>query len=696
MHPRTPLKTILGAFRGVFLQSPNLTDLWQSLCSPQKRSKPPKPKVTMTEIGTHGAYALVPPHEFSACMRVHWINKLGLCSSSALEKLWTIMASTFNAAIVDTAKGIEAPWRILQPPTGSGKTQGTNLFAAMQAKRNRFGEGAPVGSIVVTRFIAEASKTAAEINNHAGMAVAIAHNSETPRLPHEISNSDVLVITHQAYMNASANLNASDDRAWEKFLQWKHGRRLLTVIDESLANAVDGVKVTADEITQVLGFMSLEMERDFRTEHVALELLKRSLVAYSELESDEGGVNSRAVFSEAVNTFGAPDLVNFSRLRQAMITREFDILALGKDDFQVRKDIARKVDGTLDQAQSLYDQWVYYTKNGNEHSLNTASLSIPWGAPGPVVLDATARAEFLWDLFEDRAIRVNTPSHVRRYENVTLHVARSNGVGKRSMTKNFKARFARLVAELEKRLSADRSVFLCTHRNNEHTAEGYQAPFSRYAVGHWGAVDGRNDWKDFDTAVIFGLSYRDQTWSNNLFMAVQGFQGDEWLQSPEWKRHKDVRRVMQQRQLSVSIIQAINRIQCRKVVDADGNCLPANIFIVLPADKDGDEVLRNIQEDMPGLTLAPWDFEMDGPRVRTPRKGSSHRALLTFVGNRGPGATPMSMIQRELGLTAYQVKKLKEVLNNGNHITTKALAELGARYEVDGRGRGAKSYLVKR
>lgn len=653
-------------------------------------------KATMTEIGTHGAYALVPPHEFSSRMREHWTGPLGLCSSPALEKLWTIMGSTFNEAIMDTAKEAEAPWRILQPPTGSGKTQGTCLFAAMQAKRNRTNEGKPVGIIVVTRLIDQANMIVDEINGHAGMTVAIAHNSETPRLPHEIFESDVLVITHQAYTNASAKLNTSDDCRWEKLLQWNHGRRLLTVIDESLANAVDGVKVTADEIAQVQGFMSLEMEQEFRTERVALDLLKHSLAAYSELESSITEGHSRAVFSEAVNPFDAPDLVNFSQLRLAMKVRDFDFLTLGRDDLLLRKDVARKVDKTLEHAQKLYDQWVYYSKNGNERALNSASLSIPWGVPGPVVLDATARTEFLWDLFEDRALRIQTPSRARNYSDVTLHVARSSGVGKRSMTKNFKLRFPRLVADLEKRLGQDRSVFLCMHSANEHIASNYSAAFKRYAVGHWGAIDGRNDWSDFDTAVIFGLSYRDQTWSNNLFFALQGFQGDDWFQSPEWKRHKDVRRVMQQRQLSVSIIQAINRIRCRKVIDADGNCPPADIYIVLPTDKDGDEVLRNIQDDMPGLTLAQWAFEMDGPQVRAPRKGSSHSALLTFVANRGPGTMPMPMIQRELGLTSAQVKKLREVLNDSAHDTTQALASLCVRYEVQGRGRGAKSYLVKR
>jgi hypothetical protein len=63
-----------------------------------------------------------------------------------------------------------------------------------------------------------------------------------------------------------------------------------------------------------------------------------------------------------------------------------------------------------------------------------------------------------------------------------------------------------------------------------------------------------------------------------MFCALQGAQDDKWLQSPEWKNFKNVRKEMEQRQMSVSVIQAINRICCRHVIDAEGRCPPADIF----------------------------------------------------------------------------------------------------------------------
>ncbi|MBR0899961.1 hypothetical protein JQ616_33840 [Bradyrhizobium tropiciagri] len=641
-----------------------------------------------TPIGLHGhRYALVPPQEFSARMKAHWTSNLGLCSSAPLEKLWAIMAKTFNEAISDTANCVQAPWRILQPPTGSGKTRGACLFAAMQAELN-LTSAFPVGSIIVTRLIDEADKLVTEINAHAGREVAIAHHSRAPKSTDVLQQHDTLVITHQACVNASASLNSSQGAAFERLRRWRGGERLLTIIDEALANVVEDVKVTANDIAEVQRYITTDLDRQFFTECVALNLLKRALGAYE----NQGAAS--VFMPGGINT---PDsnLVNFASLRNEMKRIEYDRLGAHMTDAEVRGRISHKVDRTLEACQALFDQWSYYAKSGDEHSFNSSSLSVPWGAPGPVVLDATARADFLWDLFEDKARLEPTPSHVRDYSNATLHVARCAAVGKRAMIKSFKARFARLANDLEQRLPVSSSVFLCTHNANTHIAKGDGMGFERFAVGHWNAVDGRNDWADFDTAVIFGLPYRDQIWATNTFFAVQGPQTDEWLKTPTWKDHADVRRVMRQRQLAVMVIQAINRIRLRRVVDEEGRCPEASVYIVLPRDADGDAILASILADMPGLKVADWPFEMDGPKVRSPRKGSSHEALVSFMGSRLPGSTPLTAIKRELSLSDTALKKLKEALGNKEHSTTKALCAISVEYTVTGRGRGAKSYLVK-
>lgn len=342
----------------------------------------------------------------------------------------------------------------------------------------------------------------------------------------------------------------------------------------------------------------------------------------------------------------------------------------------------------------MLDRWAVYSRKGKEHTLNSALLLIPENAPPAVVLDATASQSELWEVLGERARIQPVPQDARSYANVTLHVCRWNGMGKHRMIEEADKRFPRLIKNLEERLGPDRKMFLCVHKRVEHVAVKCAPHFERYAVGHWGAIDGRNDWQDCDTAVIFGLPYRDLIWANNMFFSMQGIKDDEWLQNPKWKGHDDVRLMMQQRQLSVSVIQAINRVRCRRVVNEHGDCLPTDVYIVLPEDATGDTILTAIKQEMPKIKVINWEFKPDGQRVAV-RQGSNHEALLAYMDQRLPGETPWPEIKSALDLTKSGDKELRKVLRNDQHRLTKELTKRGIRYDMRGQGRGSKTYLLK-
>jgi hypothetical protein len=382
-------------------------------------------------------------------------------------------------------------------------------------------------------------------------------------------------------------------------------------------------------------------------------------------------------------------------LRGAMELLPYDRVVLHKDSEPDRKRIASITDQTLKDCEAILRLWAYYYRKGKVDTFNSAQLLIPKGLPGPVVLDATATQNFLWELLEGRVEVPPIPDGVRRYENVRLHVARvSGGLGKAKMEELGQTRIPRLLAWLEESLPSDRKVLLCLHKRVEHHAAGYDHPFAAYSVAHWGAIDGKNDWQDYDTAVIFGLPYRDPVWATNAFFALQGPQDNHWLEKPEWRHYADVRREMQRRQLTVSIIQAANRVRCRRVIDEEGNCPLTDCFLALTADKDGDAILSHLREEMPGVVVLPWDFQPDGAK-QSVRRSSSHERLVTFMKIRLPGETSMGLIQKELNITADGKKKLQRVLQDRNHTLAKALTAIGVAYQ-QGRGRGSASYLLKR
>lgn len=448
----------------------------------------------------------MPPQAFAARLTNEWTTAYHNVPSAALRALWTTMANTYQDAILDTAAGVPPRWRILWPPTGSGKTLGAKVYAALQAEQNTATQGVkkPVGILIVTRL-----------------------------------------------------------------------------------------------------------------------------------------------------------------------------------------------DQTLAAAEAVLDRWAYFTLKGKLPTLNSSALLVPLDAPGPVVLDATAREDFIYELMGDRAVIIPTPPGVRDYSSVTLHVARITGIGKGTMVERAKTRFPRLIEDLTKRLTPDRSVFFCVHKAVEHELpDAGELPFANTVKAHWGAVDGSNEYANCDVAVIFGLPYRDRaTFPNNVFFALQGPQGDDWLDQPTWKGQVNLREHMIRRQVSASVIQAINRIRCRHVTDDRGGCPPADVFIALPSGDQGDDILAAIRREMPGLQVVDWPFEPDGPKVHRRVAGTPHERLLTFMDNRAPGRTSMTAVARELGLKQDAKKDLQKNLRNENHRTTLALKALGVTYLST--GRGGKSELVK-
>ncbi|MDA9405845.1 hypothetical protein XH80_03425 [Bradyrhizobium sp. CCBAU 45384] len=86
---------------------------------------------------------------------------------------------------------------------GSGKTLGAKVYAALQAEQNvttAAGHRKAIGILIV--IPAQADEMVLAINTLAGRPVAIADHTKHRAIHEQLNESDVLVITHQAYLNA--------------------------------------------------------------------------------------------------------------------------------------------------------------------------------------------------------------------------------------------------------------------------------------------------------------------------------------------------------------------------------------------------------------------------------------------------------------------------------------------------------------
>ena len=653
-----------------------------------------------TNIATPSS-PFIDPNTFASARSDHWETTLGNVPSDKLRSLWHTMAETFGTAINQQ----DDQWRILQPPTGTGKTQGSILYSALVAQKNQeVSSEDRVGVLIVVRLIPSANEIADSINALAGFQCAAAKHTEAPLHVFQAEAADILVVTHAAYVKALKALCRGDTSRWNQLVSWSHGQRKLTIIDEAIENVLESYQIKSNYIKKLLLYIDTSMEMQHPKEVAAvrfvlemLETIERTSEAAEKSKNSSAGKNRVVWESHKVTDYGltAADIPSLDGLREALDGYRFDLATLHKTSPGDQARLKAQVEQTLTSIEEIWNQFGWYAKQGKEHSINASELLIPDNLPAPVVLDATAKATFLWRLLGDRAHIVPINRDSRNYSSVQVHVGRARGIGKTKMIELGHERIPRVLQNLQDTLPEHSKVFLCVHKAIEHLALGFDTSrFSDLSVGHWGAIDGRNDWRDFDTAVLIGLPYRDEIWATNAFFSLQGVQNNAWFDNPAFGEFKDIRQEILHRSIVVSVIQAANRIRCRKVVDGQGGCESADIYIIVPSGKRGDRIIDDLVDEMPGLKITGWDFNIDEGRVKI-RRGSSHEALIRFMENSGPGEYAMTTIGKALNIGGNALKKLKSAIRNPQHPVREALADLGIALQFKGSGRSSRTVLVK-
>lgn len=597
---------------------------------------------------------MISPSDFVQYMRNHWETRLGNVSSGKLDAIWSQIAEAFNDAIrdADAIHGDDRKWRILQPPTGTGKTQGLAVFCAMLAA------SAPdTGVLIAVRIKDQADQLASLINELSAPGgnarVAVAKHTGSPTTNEEASQVQILVITHKAFTMALEQADVCTDR-WSNLANWKHGARKLTVVDEAL-DVAEHIKLVAGELQQVLGVIPRSILKSHEEELAFLKKVKDAVERASDTSP------KAKILWRCADEFGSrPSLAS---LREALKKVRWDTEVLRRLDESAHREWKAKVDQVLTSAESVAGHWAYFSRIGKEETANTARLIVPRGVTAPVVMDATASQNLVWELFEDAREPYAVPSHARNYQNVTLHVARASGLGKTILQGLGADVWYRVASAIAEKMEPGRRLLVCSHkatgaaRKSRHFGEGVQVSHT-----HYGEIDGRNDWAGFDAALLIGLPYRGNVWASSTFCALQRLPEGEWFgstQEQSWGTYDNIQSELETRQLVVSLVQAMNRIRCRRVIDADGNCDPCDIYICLPKGRRGEEILAHLTEAMNGIRVVDWVFELDNSRIRKVRKSSVVEGVLEYLRGAAVGSYKLSKIRSDLSLSKGSFGRIK-------------------------------------
>jgi hypothetical protein len=634
----------------------------------------------------------VEPDAFVAAMSRHWSDTLHNATSPALQAVWRQLAYTFNRQIAAHGTPEGQRWKVLQPATGTGKSQGLAVYCSMLPAEDH------PGVLIVTRLKAQADEIAATINRLTGPDTALAYHGDNRVAVEELPLAPVLVITHRAYeigMDA-INQGRADASNWSRYHEWNGGQRKLTVIDEAL-DVIEEAQIDLNRVRFIRAVIPFDIAERFPEQMAAITFVEDLLTKMARIAKDrEQKEQERVLWT---GKLAMPVEFDMTGLRRELKAVRFDQRLLQRSDAEQNRKLIKHYDTIVRDIQATLGNWNWYAKKMAEHTINTARLIVPEDIAGAVILDATASANLIYRLFDYKVDIIPVPSNARNYANVTLHVSKGHAVGKGTMVRNAKDEAPKLVGGLKDAIGADRKVLVICHKAVEPHVAAYGNTFAALDVGHWNAIDGRNDWQQHDAVVIFGLPYRDKVWSANTFMALRGLQDTEWLNSDgdrPFENYRDVRQALEVGHIVVSVVQAINRVRCRRVVDQHGNCEPTDVFLLLPDDATGRAILSGIKVEMPGVNIEPWHYAKASGITRKPRKSNHGEALIRYVRIMQEGKRAAGEVMRDLGMSRRTFMNLVSDLKEQTSGLAMALAEAGVRYVTTGSLRISPPFRCRR
>jgi hypothetical protein len=631
---------------------------------------------------------MVPTEQFVMSMSKHWTGTLQNHLTPELRTVWTVMADTFNSVLTGDRT---SKWWLINPETGTGKTQGAYLYLGMLGKaivNHRFPDA--TGALLVCRTTRQCDEAVAEINGHAGSEVAITKHSKNSVKLSDTQAYPILVITHEAFVRSVEKVDGKLVGVWHVVSKWTGGRRSLTIVDESLTNVVEHHIVSLTDVYSLLGDIPYWVRNNFPNEDEVLDRIA-TIIKGSRKPRLEG---KQVYLQWKEREFDLPPELDWDALADELSLA----LKKGRGSTEVIKAKLQRHLDTLRDIEGITNSWCYQTNKSGETVLTSSRFKIPEDVPGPVVLDATASQDVVSYLLGDDRVGAITLPRSRSYKNVKLHVARTApdvGVGKNKMYSNRTKRSEALMRTLTSMDRGNKWLVVC-HKDVEPHVLKEKPDNLCVSVGHWGNIDGKNDWNDHDNVVIFGLSYRDEVWSNNAILSVKGDITEETVVDA---KASEMNKVLHNRVLAADVIQAVNRIRCRKVIDGEGNCPTADVWIVLPSNAQGDYILQALQQEMPEVNVVDWNYDIErGEQVEgiySVGEGSFADAVVSYLVNANPGEYLATVLCHRLGFDEPTTTKFKKHLKDPTTALRTRLSALGMNVYVKGKGRGSKTFIFR-
>ncbi|MCP9934937.1 hypothetical protein KBZ08_13535 [Cyanobium sp. Candia 9D4] len=633
-----------------------------------------------------------------------WTSRGNEVSAELIEE-WRVLLEAFNNSLLDTTGTVYT----YNGTCGIGKSQAAQVACADLAA-NYYHPGftrinSSWGAILIVERIQTAEETAKQINllyqDITGRtdACAIAKHSQSDVSFDDIYNFPILVICHQAYSNSLQRLSDGNDTTMRSFTKWRYGQRRLVIVDESI-NPITEYQLTLQDYNRVHGYFVQNgviprLKQQHPQEWAVFEAIG-PVLEQIELENKAITIKSDSFRQILENAPSA----NLQRLYDTLLKDcAWDLITTGRESASLARDVRSNIKTCLQAIDRLVTDWSYSTKSGKFQKTNAANWLISDEVGSMVILDGTAAQDLTYTLFPKR-VEVKSNKALRNLENATLHSKRTNANLGKSGFSDASIRVARaieLYEWLKTNLDPDRRVLVVSHQNLETVLMDLSIAdphFQQFDTTHWGATTGENRWSDFDTVVIASCFYRPREWAANAICSQPGLA--EGLEHLNHREKTSLVESMVNSKVAVEMIQAFYRCCIRRVIDVEGRCHKADLFVLLPSDERGDQIEEMILAELPNVKVSDWIFS-GFEQTRKPRGTDQLKeaAFLRALEDLPTGKTPLGEFLELVGISSRAWKKTWRCRFTGDHPISDKARSLGISLTYSGFGRAQKTFLER-
>ncbi|MGX0966760.1 hypothetical protein AB7M63_007209 [Bradyrhizobium japonicum] len=581
-------------------------------------------------------------------------------------------------------------WQVIQWPTGTGKTEAlTVLCATLGLEHNS-------AALIITKFTDEADEIVRAINEQSGLTLASAAHGKASITEQAMTESRVLVTTHEAYrlaLREALDRPASSTRL-DLYHRNHHGSRNWIIIDEAF-NWIDTYEADLDELSAMCAALSTHV----RNAH--LDNLQSFLSAIR-VDFDASG-SDRLLPDEATRLLGSIDLDHLKSIvrdipveaielwRNASLHRRTEETTTSPTEIRSSsfKREYLSLLGRLDAIKRVGRCWL--SQRRSRIRLHSSRLLLNTNRPCGVILDATASIDRTYDLLGDRVAILPRPKNMRTYKNVRVHISRPHRVGKEHIARHATTEWPTLVKQIARKVSVNSKILAITHKSTRSLLK-HRIPCREQYSAHWHNLDGKNEWREADTVLLYGLPYPDDISPTDTFHACTELWSADWFDGNRtYAGHSNIKAALKHGSIARSAVQAINRARCRIIIDDQGNCEPTDVFILLPRGAVGELIETAIQAEMPDVALLPWSALPVRPTLITPSEKELVDELKSI--RQHDVYTKTRVIDR-LGITSRTFDRMSATLRKPGSPLAQELAAIGVAFHCT-KGRGKVTYFIK-